>query len=60
MNKNLSLDSMTLVFSLEKAEDTLRNLIERDIIASDHENYNTLKNVLMELEYVKERISANE
>lgn len=60
MNKNLSLDSMTLVFSLEKAEDTLKTLIERDIIASDHENYNTLKNVLMELEYVKERISANE
>ena len=57
MNKNISLENMTVVFSLEKAEATLENIKNRDIIENDIENYSILKNVLDELRYLKERIN---
>lgn len=57
MVKTTSLETMAAVFSLEKSESTLKNLLERDIIQDDNENYNILKNILMELQYLKERLS---
>ena len=57
MNAKTSLEAMTVIFSIEKAESTLRNLIERDIIVSNNENYNILKNVLVELQFLKEKVN---